>query len=127
MSLTFNPAVNVEHTTDTNAWTNVTSYEVAPGDILAVRIGAIARKASNGDCAYWEKRALLRRDDTDPLALIGTVLDIISPVKTLGAALWDFRVRTDGDNYLYVDVKGANGSDVGWLIFGDTQVLDYPA
>lgn len=126
MAINITSNVDVEYVTNTSAWTNVYSFEITPGDTLAVKISAIARKASNGDCGYWEKRALLRRDDTDPVNLIGAVLDVVTPIKTLGAALWDMRIRSDGDSYFYLDVKGASGADVGWTVYGDGVSVDYP-
>lgn len=126
MSLNVGSPVNIEHETSNSSWTNVVSLEIAPGDTVAVRVAAMARKESNGDCGFWEKRALVRRDDTDPVNLIGSVLDTVTPIKTLGAALWDFRLRSDNDEYFYIDVKGASGSDVGWAVFGEAVILDYP-
>lgn len=127
MSISIGSPINIDSETSNNSWTNIYAGPVAPGDVVALQVSCMARKASNGDCAFWEKRALFRRDDTDPLVLIGSVLDLTNPIKTLGAALWDFRLRSDNDDYFYIDVKGASGADVGWYVFGDGVILDYPA
>lgn len=126
MTLNIGDPISIEHETDTNAWTNVLTKPVNPGDIVAVRVAAVARRESNGDCAFWEQRALFRRDDTDPVTLIGSLMNVVAPIKTLGAALWDFRLRVDEDDYFYIDVKGASGQNVGWVIFGDGVIVDYP-
>lgn len=128
MALTTGSPINVDYETNGSSWQTIYSSAISPGDTVAVVARALARKATNGDCAFWEKRALFRRDDTDPAALIGSVLDIFTPIKTLGATIggWDFRLRSDNDEYFYVDVKGGSGVDVGWVVFGEAVVLDYP-
>jgi len=126
MSITIGSPINEDAVTSSNSWTNIYSTPIAPGDIVGINVTAIARKATNGDCAMWKKNALFRRDDTDPLDLIGNVLDVTNPIKTVGASLWDFRLRSDNDEYFYIDVKGAAGADVGWVVFGEAVILDYP-
>lgn len=117
---------NIEFVTDNNSWTNVIAMPIDYGDTVGVRVMAVARKESNGDCAMWHKTVLFRRDDTDPVVQIGSLLDIVTPQKTLGAALWDFRVRSDSDDYVYFDVKGASGANVGWYLVIDGINIDYP-
>lgn len=115
--------------TTNSDWTNVTAVEIQPGEtVVVIRAGAFARRSDNTDCATWQKTLLLRRDGSNPLAVVGSAVDIISPIKTLGAALWDFRVVVNENNtHINFDVKGAASNDVGWILFGDGLIMDYPS
>lgn len=126
MPSTMGDPTGVEYTTDTNSWTNVISMPIGVGDTVGVRVLAVARRGSNGDCAMWSKTGLFRRNDSDPVSEVGSVIDLITPQKTLGAMLWDFRVRSDSDTYVYFDVKGASGAEVGWYLIIDGVNMDYP-
>jgi len=109
--------IGVDQTFSTNAWSGLTAVFVEDPLVFA-DVTVVARRPSTNDVAVWQLKALYRKDGSDPVQLVGSVLDTITPQKTLGALLWDTRVSLNSDDYIYFEVKGASGSAVQWSIFG---------
>lgn len=119
-------------TTD-NSWTQV-SYtelhsELDPNTTQCFEFSVMARR-SNGDCGFWRRRVMLTVDGGMDMAQIGSVVDVVTPVKTLGAALWDVRLlATDPDpptgGYYQVEVRGGS-YDVAWHLEIQGKALGNP-
>lgn len=102
-----------------NSWNYLLAVPCASNDAIVFADATImARRPSTGDCASWQLKAFFRKDGTDPVQLVGSVISAITPQKTVGALLWDVRVTLNSDDYVYFQCKGASGSQVDWTIYG---------
>lgn len=81
-----------------------------------VELNIMARDSS-GNTALWRKAVCVKRITDGNIAVISSVLDIVSPQKDLAAALWDVSVVADGSN-LVVKVTGCLLTTIYWGVDG---------
>lgn len=84
----------------------------------------ITARDSSGNSAIWRKAVCVKRVLDGNVSIIGSIIDLISPQKDLGAALWNVTLVADGGN-LVVKVTGVIGSTINWG--ADGKVYGYRA
>ena len=90
-------------------------FTIAASTALAVDILLVARRATTQDKWLVARRFLgIRRDATNPAALIGDVQTLGIDQKT-GSPTWSFTLTADtGNNALQLQVTGETGETVEW-------------
>lgn len=81
--------------------------------------------SSTGVSAYWHVVRVAKRNGTDDPTMIGSLTNIITPIKDLGAATWTFNLNAI-DDYVAPVIKGANGVTINWYISIKVRGLHKP-
>jgi hypothetical protein len=115
-------------TTTQNGWDNVWSIPVDPAKIAFVEISGCATNATgaNGSEAFcWGQTGLfVPNGGTLAAVLAGDGMrNVFADIKTAGAN-WNVRVQII-DNHLNVDINGANGMTVNWIV--RLELVQWPA
>jgi hypothetical protein len=95
---------------------NAFAYTIPANTAVMIKARVIARSAG-GDVGMWELMGATRRASSTA-SIVGTVLDLLSPRKDLGAALWDATIKNTG-NDVYIELTGALVATIDWLIVVD--------
>lgn len=74
----------------------------------------VGREIGTTNVIYQQIHGVFRRDSGGVISLLPTVFETLSSYKSLGALLWDVRVRLSSDDYVYLDVKGKSSGTVKW-------------
>lgn len=105
-----------EFTTSDTAWRTVEDLTIGDNKTTTIRCPFLARK-TNGTTARWERMIVVERTSGADVRVIASgLVDLVSPIKDLGAALWDVDVQTIATDQVRVRVKGA--ADVFWTAVG---------
>lgn len=103
--------------TANNTWTEIQSYDIYEGRTVTLNCQVYAFE-TGGDAMMTEIRALVRREPSASLTpVFSAVYTLLNTQKTLGALLWDVRLRLDGA-YARVEAKGKVSGQVFWMIDG---------
>lgn len=100
--------------------TNATVTEIARKAIPQnCRVGVsvrVAARSSGGVGAYWEIAASFDRASGN-VSMVGSALNLITPIKDLAAVLWNASLAVDGDD-IVVNVSGALATTIQWACLG---------
>lgn len=123
MSLQQSPNLHWDYKTSNNSWTTIGTYFILDSSTVTVDATVYAYCPSSDAAMSHRLTAVLRREGSaDLVSVFSTVFDLLDTKKTLGAALWDTRLRLV-DDIVYVDVKGASSVDVYWSHTGYIRSL----
>lgn len=112
-----------DYMTSNNSWNNVAQCFILDSNTVEFDATVYAYCVSSHAAMSHRLTAMLRRDGSADLnSVFSTVFDLLDTKKTLGAALWDVRLRLV-DDAVYMDVKGASGADVYWSYNGYVRSL----
>lgn len=109
-------AVQTTNATQTTAKT----IGLADDSVYWVTVRVAARETGNTDRAVFQFTALAYRASGGGATLQGTVISLVTPIKTAGATTWDATVTTSGNNIL-VSVTGAAATTINWACDVDYQ------
>lgn len=100
-----------------SSWVEMQSFDLDLSHTFACTCQLYSWNAS-GDAFMTDIRTMLRRGSSGGVApLFSAVYQLLNTQKTLGALLWDVRVRLDGSAIRY-EVRNPGGSNVFWLLDG---------
>lgn len=117
MALVQSEDLTPDITTSNGSWTQLASYDVSGSNTFLVKVEIVAR-ADDGTSAYWNLYGLIEQTGSGNLRTVGSgLLNLVSPIKDLGAFFWDVRFVVSGHN-ISVEVKGASSTSVGWMATG---------
>lgn len=108
-------------TTPNNTWTTALTLSVPETCVEQMEVVVFARDPNGSDCKTWRKLVGVRRDSGNAV-VVGSVLDLVSPIGTLGAALWDVSIAASG-NDLVIQVKGKASADVDWGVIAEGRIF----
>lgn len=99
--------------TTNNSWTTIYTAGINTDRTVVVHATIDAFAPSSGDGLQATVRALLRRDSGAVGPVFSLVYDLLNVQKTVGALLWDVRVRA-GSTDVFVEVKGKSAASTFW-------------
>lgn len=102
--------------TTTNATPTELARRTIDENVSAVATVAIGAVSTGGVHASWSITANIKRD-TGNVSVLGSVTNLLTPGKDIGALLWDVDLDVDGAD-LVLTVTGATGVTIDWAGFG---------
>lgn len=102
------------------ASTDIVLYTVHVGHSARARVAVIAQ-AVDGTTAEWDLKAVLK-NVAGVNTLIGSVLNIVSPQKELGATTWTATI-TYANGQIAVTVTGQLATTITWFVSADIMEL----
>lgn len=81
--------------------------------VVVVTVGAVS---TGGIHASWRITANIKRDSGN-VTVLGSVANLITPGKDIGALLWDVDLEADGSD-IVLTVTGASGVTIAWAGLG---------
>jgi len=110
--------IDADFTTNNNEMTEAAKFPVEVGEVCELKLSVMGISADGLDAACWEKRANFYRKADGTVVFMGPIVDLFSPAKSNGAALWEVELEPDGSGNVELHLKGADAKNVGWVFFG---------
>lgn len=115
--------IDVDFTTNNNEITEAAEFPIEIGEVAELKLSVIGIAEDGTDAACFEVRANFYRLTDGTVKFMGPVSDVFPPAKSNGAALWDIELEPDGSGNVELRLKGADGKNVGWSIFGSLDKM----
>jgi hypothetical protein len=97
-----------------NTATRILQVPMTEADIsMSVDVQILARRPDTGDAKTWLERLLIDKTGGGTPTL-GALIHVMTPVGTLGAALWNFSTTFDS-THVNLNVIGAAANQVNWM------------
>lgn len=103
--------------TTNNTWTTIHTATLSTDRTAIIHATVDAYAPSSSDGLQMNLRAMLRRDSGVVGPVFALVYDLLNVQKTLGALLWDVRVRATSTDVI-IEVKGKVSDSVFWRCEG---------
>lgn len=97
-----------------NTATRILQIPMIEDDIsLSLDVQILARRPDTGDAKTWKEQVLIDKS-AGGTPTQGSLIHIMTPTGTLGAALWNFSITFD-TTHVNLNVIGAAANQVNWL------------
>jgi len=112
-SIHLGPIDGAVTTTDNNA-TQILAIPIFDTDVtMTMEVVICARRQSNSNGKTWHQVMLIDKTaDGTPGSI--SLIDLMTPSGSLGAATWNFSTTFDND-HAFVNVIGQNGATINWF------------
>lgn len=84
-----------------------------PDISMRIDLQIVARQPSTADAATWQQLLLIDKT-AGATPTQGANINIMTPIKTLGATLWNFSVTFD-TNHVNINAIGVAGTVINWF------------